>query len=59
MLDVKFESGTLSVIGDIMSQNFPLRREQVIEFGYLPPENGFNLKKMSFYCPESFFSTQS
>ena len=25
------------------------RREQVIKFGYLPPENGFNFKKMSFY----------
>ena len=25
------------------------RREQVIKFGYLPPENRFNLKKMSFY----------
>ena len=27
------------------------RREQVIRFGYLPPENGFNFKKMSFLCP--------
>ena len=25
------------------------RREWVIKFGYLPPENGFNLKKKSFY----------
>ena len=25
------------------------RREQVMKFGYLPPENGFNFKKMSFY----------
>ena len=25
------------------------RREQVIKFGYLPPENGFNFKKKSFY----------
>ena len=25
------------------------RREQVIKFGYLPPENGFSFKKMSFY----------
>ena len=25
------------------------RREQVIKFGYLSPENGFNFKKMSFY----------
>ena len=25
------------------------RREQVIKFRYLPPENEFNFKKMSFY----------
>ena len=25
------------------------RREQVMKFGYLPPENRFNFKKMSFY----------
>ena len=25
------------------------RRERVIVFGYLPPENGFNFKKISFY----------
>ena len=25
------------------------RREQVMKYGYLPPENGFNFKKMSFY----------
>ena len=25
------------------------RRERVIRFGYLPPENWFNFKKMSFY----------
>ena len=31
------------------SQNFPWRTEQVIKFGYLPPENGFKSKKMSFY----------
>ena len=24
-------------------------RERVMKFGYLPPENGFNFKKMSFY----------
>ena len=25
------------------------RRERVIKFGYLPPENGFNFWKISFY----------
>ena len=35
------------------------RREQVMKFGYLPPENGFNFKKNEFLCPESFFSTQN
>ena len=32
-----------------MSQNFPQKREQVIRFGYLPPENGIKFKKMGFY----------
>ena len=30
------------------------KREQVIEFGYLPPENGFNFLKMSFYVQNRF-----
>ena len=25
------------------------RREQVIKFGFLPPENGFNFKNLMFY----------
>ena len=28
---------------------FLKRRERVIQFDYLPPENGFNFKKTSFY----------
>ena len=44
--DAKFES---SSFGDTTSQNLTWSREQVIKFGYLPPENGFNFKKMSFY----------
>ena len=35
------------------------RRERVIKFGYLPPENEFNFRKSEFLCPESFFSTQN
>ena len=35
------------------------RKEQVIKFGYLPPENGLNFKKKEFLCPESFLSTQN
>ena len=31
------------------------RREQVIKFGYLPPENGFNFKKMSFHVQNRSF----
>ena len=46
--DAKFESASSSSFGDMTSQNFP-GRGRVIKFGYLPPENGFNLKKMSFY----------
>ena len=48
-LDAKFESGSSSSL-EIWRHKISLgRREQVIKFGYLPPENGFNLKKkMSF-----------
>ena len=39
-----------SSFGDMMSQNFPLgRRERIIRFDYLPPENEFNVKKWFFY----------
>ena len=48
MPDAKFESDSFSTFGDMMSQISPSGREQVIKLGYLPPENGFNLKKMSF-----------
>ena len=30
------------------------RREQVMKFGYLPPENGFNFKKMSFFSTQNW-----
>ena len=35
------------------------RMEPVIEFEYFPPENGFDLKKTTFLCPDSFSSTQN
>ena len=48
--DAKFEPDSSSSFGDMTSQNSAQgRRELVIRFGYLPPENGFNFKKMSFY----------
>ena len=40
--DAKFESGSSPSFGDMTSQNFLGRRERVIKFGYLPPENRFN-----------------
>ena len=45
MSDAKFESGSFSSFGDKMSQNSPLKKEQVIKFGYLPLENGLNFNK--------------
>ena len=45
MSDVKFESGSFSIFQDMTSENFRLKREQVIRFGYLPPVSGFNFKK--------------
>ena len=47
--DTKFEVDSSFSFGDMTSQNFPQRREQVIRFDYLPPENGFNFYKTSFY----------
>ena len=47
--DAKFESGSFSSFGDMTSQIFPWKKgtsHQILVF--LPPENGFNLKKMSF-----------
>ena len=49
MPDAKFESGSFSSFGGMTSQNFPMKREQVIKFGYLPPENGISSEKTSFY----------
>ena len=47
--DAKFEGDSFSSFGD-MSHKFALgRREWVIKFGYLAPENGFNFKKMNLY----------
>ena len=46
--DAKFEVDSSFSFGDITSQNFPQKREQVIRFDYLPPENGFNFKKRVF-----------
>ena len=49
-MDAKLDAGSSSSFGDMTSQNSLGRKEQVIKFGYLPPENGFNfVKKMSFY----------
>ena len=39
--DAKCESDSSSSFGDMTSQ--------VMKFGYLPPENEFNFRKMSFY----------
>ena len=47
--DARFESGSSSNFEDMTSQNFPQKKEQVIEFGYLSPENRLNFKKISFY----------
>ena len=60
--DEKVESGGSSSFGDLTSQISLRRKERVIKFGYLSPENGFNFEKneflCEFLCPESFFSTQ-
>ena len=54
--DAKFESDSSSSFGDMTSQKISLgRRERVMKFGYLPPENGFSFKKNEFLYPESFF----
>ena len=47
--DAKFEVDSSFSFGDMTSQNFRQKRERVIRFNYLSPENGFNFKKTSFY----------
>ena len=42
--DAKFESGSVSNFGDMTSQIFPGNKGTVFKFGYLPRENGSNLK---------------
>ena len=42
--DAKFESGSSSSFRHDIT-----KREEVIRFRYLPPENGFNFHEMSFY----------
>ena len=57
--DAKFEAGSSSSFGDMMSQNFPRKKERVIKFGYLLPENGFNFKlnvNFSNFQAEKIFS---
>ena len=52
--DAKFEFGIFSIFGDD-TQTFPLKRgEQVIEFVYLPPENGFKLYEFFYVQGHSF-----
>ena len=58
MLDAKFESGSFSSFGDMTLQNFPLKKERVIKFGYLALENGFNFKTMNFYVQNLSFRTK-
>ena len=47
--DAKFEVDSFLVLEIWCHKIFLKRREQVIRFNYLPPENGFNFKKTSFY----------
>ena len=49
ILDAKFEVDSSFSFGDRRHKIFLKRRERVIQFDYLPPENGFNFKKTSFY----------
>ena len=47
--DAKFEVDSPFSFGDMTSQKFPQKKGRVIRFDYLPPENGFNFEKTSFY----------
>ena len=52
MSDAKFESGTFSTFGDMTSQGFLLKKgtsHRIRYKKYLPSENRFNSKKMSFF----------
>ena len=43
ILDEKAEFDTFPIFGNMMSQTFPLKNGDVIEFGYLPAENWSNI----------------
>ena len=43
--DGKFEFATFSIFGDMTHKLSFSKREQVIKFEDLPPENGFNVFK--------------
>ena len=47
--DAKFESGSFSSFGDMTSQNLPRKKGTSHQIRLFTPENGFNIKKMSFY----------
>ena len=53
--DAKFEIDSSFSFGDMTLQIFLKRREQVIRFDYLPPENGFNFKKKRVFMSRIVF----
>ena len=57
--DAKFESGSSSCFGDMMSQNFPWKKGTNQIRLFAPGKRVKLLKKNEFLCPESFFPTQN
>ena len=53
--DTKFEFGIFSIFGDMIHKlSLSKRVEQVIEFVYLPPANGFKLLKNEVFMSRDF-----
>ena len=57
--DAKFESGSSSSFGDMMSQISLEEGNKSSNSAIYPRKTGLTLKKKEFLCPESFFSTQN
>ena len=55
MPDPKFESGSFSSFGAMMSQIFPLKRGTNHKIRIFAARNGFNFEKLNFYVQNRSF----
>ena len=59
MPDEKFEYCSFSILGDITSQTFPVKKRMSHRIWIFTPRNGFHFKENEVLCTESFFSIRN